>query len=170
MPPKVDVKVLAGKRDNAKHALFELFEEFEALYSVKPELNLLTTVFKEIESKYRGIKKQIEAIADRFVEEDVTSEDERVANNLKSGDEIKQRYLETLQKYASYEKDVSAPWLQDASESTAVLGEVASAVKQMAQNMAAKPKLPASGLERLSVPSWDGSRKTYVTWKKEFMH
>lgn len=32
--------------------------------------------------------------------------------------------------------------------------------------MAAKPKV--SGLERLSVPSWDGSRKTYITWKKEF--
>lgn len=93
MPPKVDIKILSGKRDNAKHALYELFNEFEALYSVKPELNLLSTVFKEIETKYRGIKKQIEVIADRFVEEEVTSEDERVTNNLKSGDEIKQRYL-----------------------------------------------------------------------------
>ena len=170
MPPKVDIKILSGKRDNAKHALYELFDEFEALYSVKPELNLLSTVFKEIESKYRGIKKQIEGIADRFVEEDVTSEDERVTNNLKSGDEIKQRYLETLQKYASYEKELSSPQLQDITESTVVLGEVATAVKQMAQNMAAKPKIPASGLERLSVPSWDGSRKTYITWKKEFNH
>ena len=79
MPPKVDIKILSGKRDNAKHALYELFDEFEALYSVKPELNLLLTVFKEIESKYRGIKKQIEVIADRFVE-DVTSEDERITN------------------------------------------------------------------------------------------
>jgi len=43
--------------------------------------------------------------------------------------------------------------------STEVLEAVAEAVKQMAQNMPTKPKV--SGLERLSVPSWDGSRKTY---------
>lgn len=117
---------------------------------MKPELNLLSTAFKEIESKYRGIKKQIEVIADRCVEEEVTSEDERITNNLKSGDEIKQRYLETLQKYASYQKELSAPQLQNTTESTAALGEVATAVRQMAQNMAAKPKVPITGLERLS--------------------
>ena len=78
---------------------------------MKPELNLLLTVFYEIESKYRGIRMQIETIADLFVEEKVTSEDERIANNLKSGDEIKQRYSETLQEYASYEKEVNTPQL-----------------------------------------------------------
>ena len=53
--------------------------------------------------------------------------------------------------------------------STEVLGAVAESVKQMAQNMATKPTV--SGLERLSVLSWDGSRKTYATWKiKEFNH
>ena len=36
--------------------------------------------------------------------------------------------------------------------------------------MAIKPKIPVSGLERLPVPSWDGTRKTYITWKKEFNH
>ena len=34
--------------------------------------------------------------------------------------------------------------------------------------MASKPH--ASGLERLPAPSWDGSRKAYLTWKKEFQH
>ena len=82
MPPKIDIKTLTGKRDNAIHALKELFDEFETLYSVKPELNLLAAIFNEIESKYRTIKKQIEAIADRFVEEGVTSENEK--NNRKS--------------------------------------------------------------------------------------
>ena len=52
--------------------------EFETLYSVKPELNLLAAVFNEIESKYRAVKKQMEIIADRLVEEGVTSEDERI--------------------------------------------------------------------------------------------
>ena len=107
---------------------------------------------------------QIETIADLFVQEKVTSEDERIANNLKSGDEIKQRYSETLQEYASYEKEVNSPQLQVITDSTTVLGEVVSAEKEMAQKMVAKPKV--SGLERLSVPSWDGPRKTYITWKK----
>ena len=44
MPPKIDLKTLAEKRENAKYALNELFVEFETLYSVKPELNLLAAV------------------------------------------------------------------------------------------------------------------------------
>ena len=58
MPPKIDFKTLSGKRDNAIHALNELFDEFEALYSVKPELNLLATIFNEIESKRKIIFSQ----------------------------------------------------------------------------------------------------------------
>ena len=82
MPPKIDLKTLSGKRDNAIHVLNELFVEFETLYSVKPELNLLAAVFNEIESKYRAVKKQMEIIADRLVEEGVTSEDKRITENL----------------------------------------------------------------------------------------
>ena len=81
MPPKIDLKTLSGKRNNATHALNELFVEFETLYSMKPELHLLAAVFNEIESKYRVIKKQIEIIADRLVEEGVTSEEERITEN-----------------------------------------------------------------------------------------
>lgn len=53
LPPKIDFKTLSGKRDNAVHALKESFKEFEALYSLKPDLNLLPAIFNEIESKYR---------------------------------------------------------------------------------------------------------------------
>lgn len=42
MPPKVDIKILFGKRNNAQDALYGV------LYSAKPELNLLSTVFKGI--------------------------------------------------------------------------------------------------------------------------
>ena len=76
------LKTLSGKRYNAIYALNELFVEFETLYSVKPKLNLLAAVFNETESKYRAVKKQIEIIADRLVEEGVTSEDERITENL----------------------------------------------------------------------------------------
>lgn len=71
--------------------------------------------------------------------------------------EIKVRYLETLQKHAHYQKELGVPQLQNTSDSTEVLGAVAEAVKQMAQNLATKLKV--SGLERLPVPSWDGSEK-----------
>jgi len=91
---------------------------------VKPELNLLAVIFNEIESKYRAIKKQIEAIADRFVEDGDTSEDDRITENLKSGEEIKVRYLEILQKHAHYQKELSASQPQNTSDSTEVLGAV----------------------------------------------
>ena len=38
----------------------------------------------------------------------------------------------------------------------------------MAENLATKPH--ASGLEKLPAPTWDGSRKAYLTWKREFQH
>ena len=41
MPPKGDVKTLAGKLDNAVILLYELMEEFETIFSVKPELKTL---------------------------------------------------------------------------------------------------------------------------------
>ena len=44
MRPKIDLKTLSEKRDNAIYALNELFVEFETLYSVKPEVNLLAAV------------------------------------------------------------------------------------------------------------------------------
>ena len=65
---------------------------------MKPKLNLLAAVFNEIESKYKAVKKQMEIIADRLVEEGVTSEDKRITEKLNSGDEIKPRYLDTLRK------------------------------------------------------------------------
>ena len=79
-----------------------------------------------------AVKKQIEIIAYKLVEEGVTSEDERITENLNSGDEVKPRYLETLQKYASYQNEFSTlqSASQNTSENTAVLGAVAEAVKK----------------------------------------
>ena len=36
--------------------------------------------------------------------------------------------------------------------------------------MSTGSKPSKSGLERLPVPSWDGSRRMYPTWRKEFNH
>ena len=52
MPPKVDVKTLTGKMNNAVGILNELMEEFEAIFAVKPALERLEAVFNLVESKY----------------------------------------------------------------------------------------------------------------------
>ena len=46
--------------------LYELFEEFQVVINV--QLELIEKIYKEIESKYRGFKKQIEVIEDRIIE------------------------------------------------------------------------------------------------------
>ena len=76
MPPKVDVKTLAGKLDNAVKLLYELIEEFETIFSVKPELKTLEAAFSLVETKYRLVKKEQETILDRLVDEGTGPEDE----------------------------------------------------------------------------------------------
>ena len=68
MPPKVNVKTLAGKMDNAVKILYEL-KEFEITLSVRPELKTLEAAFNQVETRYRLIKKQKETISERMVDE-----------------------------------------------------------------------------------------------------
>ena len=49
------------------------------------------------------------------------------------------------------------------------LEAMTSAVTKMAEVLQAT-KPGTGGLERLPVPTWDGSRRSYKTWKKEFNH
>ena len=44
-------------------------KEFETVFSVKPGLERLGTVFNLVESKYRFVKKQQETILDKLIEE-----------------------------------------------------------------------------------------------------
>ena len=77
MPPKVDVKTLASKMENSGEIFYELIEEFEIIFSVKPELKTLETAFHQVETRYRLIKKQQETILDRLVD-DSTDTDEQL--------------------------------------------------------------------------------------------
>ena len=79
MPPKVDVKTLASKMENSEEIFYELIEEFEIIFSVKPELKTLETAFNQVETRYRLIKKQQETILDRLVD-DSTNTDEQLCN------------------------------------------------------------------------------------------
>ena len=53
MPPKVDVKTLTGKMNNALAILMELMEESETIFAIRLGLERLETVFNLVESKYR---------------------------------------------------------------------------------------------------------------------
>ena len=163
MPPKVDVKTLVGKMNNAIGILAELMEEFEAIFAVKPELERLETVFNLVESKYRSVKKQQEVILDRLIEEGASSEDELVLTNRKLGDKVKADFLQITLKYAAFQSENSLPKVPDHTET---LQTMTSAVEKMAVAIGSKP----SSLERLTVPNWDRGRRTYQTWKREFRH
>ncbi|XP_020893926.1 uncharacterized protein LOC110233025 [Exaiptasia diaphana] len=52
------------------------------------------------------------------------------------------------------------------------LQAMTAAVTKMAEALQASSTKPSgtTSLERLPVPTWDGNRRTYATWKKEFNH
>ena len=65
MPPKVEtIAALIAKRDIAIASLDELFEEFDVLYQVEPELIALENVHAEIAVQFRSVYKQQVTIAD----------------------------------------------------------------------------------------------------------
>jgi len=103
MPPKVDMKTLAGKLDNAIKLLYELMEEFETIFSVKPELKTLEAAFSLVETKYRLVKKQQETILDRLVDEGTGPEDELMLATKKTGDKTKADFLQITLKFAAYQ-------------------------------------------------------------------
>ena len=171
MPPKVDVKTLAGKMDNAIRILDELIEEFEIIFSVKPELKTLEAAFNQVEARYRLIKKQQETVLDRLVDEGNATDEELSLTIRKIGDKVKADFLQIALKFAAYQKEQNSP--ETSSKDSAILealtssmSSMTSAVTKMADNLGSKPTL--SGLQRLPVPTWDGGRRPYAAWKKEF--
>ena len=167
MPPKADVKTLIGKRDNSIFALKELFEEFESIYVVELELDRLKSIFTLIETKYRGIKKQQEVIADRLVEDGGTEIEELLSAAQSIGEKIKADYIQVAKTYAAYQKKLSQSEVTSGGSET--LEAMTSAVKKMAETMMSS-KSKSSGLERLPVPTWDGRCRSCSAWKKEFNH
>ena len=169
MPPKVDVKTLAGKMDNAVRILYELTEEFEIIFSVKPELKTLEAAFKQVEARYRLVKKQQETILDRLVDE--ATDEELLLTTRKIGDKVKADFLQIALKFAAYQKEQNSSETSSKDSATlealtSSMSTMTSAVAKMADTLGSKPNL--SGLQRLPVPTWDGGRRSYSTWKKEF--
>ena len=172
MPNKIDVNILIGKRNNAVQVMEELCDEFETIFQVQPQLDTLKLTFDHVQSKYRSIQKQTEAIADKLVEDKASPEDERVSSNQLIGKEARAKYLQIARLFAAYQKDQQQPPSvpAQAMNNSDAIQAMTIAVKEMAESLRGAKPNSGSGLERLPVPSWDGNRRTYNTWKKEFSH
>ena len=128
-----------------------------------PLLERLEAVFNLVESKYRSVKKQQETILDKLIEEGASSEIDLVLMNRRLEDNVKADFLQITLKFAAYQGKNASPKGPDHTET---LKTMTSAVEKMAVAIGTK----TSSLERLTVPNWDGSRRTYQTLKREFRH
>ena len=165
MPPKVEsIETLIAKRDITIASLDELYEEFNLLYQVEPELIALENVQKEIAIKYRSVKKQQSTIAERLIESGET-EDSKMSTNKQIGDKVKTDYLKCTERFVVYQKKWNAD--KKPTDEHEKLDAMTFAVTKMADVLSTQKNVN-HGLEKLSVPNWDGSRKNYATWKNEF--
>ena len=82
------------------------------------------------------------------MEEEVSRDDEP----KKLGDKVKIDCHQIKRKYAAYQKKKNS---EKPTKSTEACEAMTSGVQKMAETLGSKP----SSLERLSVPTWDGTRK-----------
>ena len=137
------------------------------LYQVEPELVALENVYKEIAIKFRSVKKQETTIAERrprLIEFGETESAEMSANK-QIGDRVKTNYFKCSEKFVVYQKKCNAE--KKPSNDHAKLEAMTFVVTKMADVLSSQ-KNTNHGLEKLTVPSWDGSRKNYATWKSQF--
>ena len=114
-----------------------------------------------MEIKYRRIKKQQETITDRLIE--MGSTEELLKANPQVRDKV--NFLKYSEIYATYQKACNT--LQEPLLKHDALKAMTTAVTKMADVLGSQ-KTAIHGLEKLSVPTWDGNRKSYATWKSEF--
>ena len=165
MPRKVEnIETLIAKRNIAIASLDELYEEFNLLYQVEPELIALENVHKEIAIKYRSVKKQQSTIAERLIESGET-EDGKMSTNKQIGDKVKTDYLKCTESFVVYQKKWKAD--KKLTDEHKKFDAMTFAVTKMADVLSTQKNVN-HGLEKLTVPNWDGSRKNYATWKYEF--
>ena len=86
--------------------------------------------------------------------------------NQETGDEAKANFLKCTEQFTIYQKSFAAEKPPFKHE---VLEAMTSAVTKMADVLSSQKKA-SHALEKLSVPTWDGFRKSYATWKHEFQY
>ena len=129
------------------------------LYQVEPVLTTFENVYREVESKYRRVKKQQETFTDRLIE---SASGELQEKNQVIGDEAKANFLKCAEQFAIYQKSFATEKPLFKHES---LEAMTSAVITKMTDV-----LSSHGLEKLSVPTWYGVRKSCATWRHEFQY
>ena len=102
----MDVSILIVKRDSTIVALYELLEEFQVLYKVEPVLSTLENVYKDMEIKYRSVKKKQETITDRLIE--TGSTEEQLKANQQVRDKVRGDFLKHSEIFGTYQKAFSS--------------------------------------------------------------
>ena len=108
------------------------------------------------------LKKQQETITDRLIETGYT--EEQLKANQQVGDKVRGDFLKYSEIFATYQKACNS---QEPALKHDALEAMTTAVTKMADVLGSQ-KTASHGLEKLSVPTWDGNRKSYATWKSEF--
>ena len=86
--------------------------------------------------------------------------------NQQLREKVKIDFPHCSEKFSTYQKACN---VTKSSVEHNALDVMAEAVTKMAEVLGS-PKKTNQGLEKLSVPTWDGNRKTYATWKREFRY
>ncbi|CAH3193123.1 unnamed protein product, partial [Porites evermanni] len=129
----------------------ELLEEFQVLYKVQPVLSTLENVYKDMEIKYRSVKKQQETTTDRLIEKEST--EEQLKANQQVGDKVRGDFLKYNGIFATYQKACNS---QEPLLKHDALKVMTTAVTKMADVLGSQT-IASHGLEKLSVLTWDGN-------------
>ena len=114
-----------------------------------------------MEIKFRSVKIQQETITDRLIE--TGSKEELLKANQQVRDKVRGDFLKYRQIFATYQKACNS---QERLLKHDALKAMTTAVTKMAHVLGSQ-KTASHELEKLSVPTWDGNRKSYATWKSE---
>ena len=161
--------MLIAKRDNSANSLYELFEEFQVLYSVKAEISTLENVYKQIEKN-----QQQEIIIDRILDNKSNNPEETetiLENSKKVGSKIKTDYLNCTKSFSEYQKKYSSDKTEYKSDDIeAMTIAMTIAMTKMTEALILNKIDKTNSLEKLFVPVWDGKQKSYLIWKHEFKY
>ncbi len=116
------------------------------------------------------MKQQQETVIDRIIEKRISNpkENEKILDsNKKVGTQVKTDYLNCTKSFAEYQKKCNSNKTEYSSDD---IGAMTSAMAKMVEALILTKTDKTNSLEKLSVPVWDGRRKSYLIWKQEFKY
>ena len=117
------------------------------LYKVQPVLTTLENVYKDMEIKYRSVKKQQETITDRLIETGSTEEQLKANQQVEAS--VRVDFLKSSEIFVSCQKACN---FEKSSLKHDALEAMTTAVTKMADVLGSQ-KIASHGLEKLSVPT-----------------